>query len=459
MAGHVSATEAICDFIVNARFDDFPSQVVDKAKEGITDFVGVALAGTGEAITLILNDYAMFFGGKPQATIIGSGEKTSLINAAMVNGALGHVLDYDDWSMIIWGHPSVFLVPNVFALGEYLGASGKDVITAYLVGFEVEALIPWHAKKEHYDMGWHITGTLGSIGAAASAAWLMKLDRQQTQMAMGIAGSLAAGIRANNGTMTKALHAGNAAANGIRAAHLARSGFTAITNMFEVERGLVNAFGFQKELNWPELLDKLGVDYAITSNEGLIIKPYPSCGGTAFSIDAVKHLRKKHTFTLEDIADIELWVNPLAGLPLIYHNPATGLEGKFSGEYTLARALVSGDVGLRDFTDDAVNEPAIKALMAKIKWLVKYPMPGTGASDEFDPKGVLIRFNDGRQLFEEVFYHTGMPQNPMPKDQFESKFRECAGLCLESRKVENALSQLNKLEKLNNISELIDILF
>ena len=456
---NMTPTEAIAAFIADTRYEDLPEKAVQTAKMALTDFIGVAMAGTREPLHGILLNYVRDCGGNPKASVFSSGMKTSAEFAAMVNGAAGHALDFDDWSMATHGHPSVFLVPTLLALGEEYGFSAKELLAAYVVGFEVAAMFPYAATIRHYDQGWHITGTIGALGAAAAACSLMKLPREAVQRAIGMSCSMAAGIRANNGTMTKPLHAGNAAANGVKAARLAALGYTAEPNIIEIPRGFLYSFGFTEALDWDEILDRLGSRFEICGNEGINIKPYPACGGIAFAVDAVKELRARYEFELDEIREIELWVNPIAGLPLIHHNPKKGLEGKFSLEYATARALLTGGLKLDDFTDEKVNEPAIKALMAKMIWTEKYPMPSkNGSAEEFDPKGILLRMADGRELLSEVFIHAGMPQKPMPRERLEEKFRDCAGYALSAEKIDKVLALLNRFEELDSVAKLMDIL-
>lgn len=453
-------TEAIAHYISETRYEDIPEAAIKIAKTAITDFCGVAMAGTKQPLTGILQEYISSTGGKEQATVFGSGMRTSMENAAMVNGAIGHALDFDDWSMATHGHPSVFLVPTLLALAEEYGFTGKEILAAYVVGFEVVAMIPYAVTMRHFDQGWHPTGTLGALGATAAACNILKLPVETVRRAIGMGCSMAAGIRVNNGTMTKPLHAGNAAAIGIKAAKLASLGYTAETNMIDMVRGYIYSFGYTEPLDWDAILDKLGTQYEICGNEGINIKPYPACGGTAFAIDAVKKLRAQYDFTLDEIKEIELWVNPIAGLPLIHHNPSKGLEGKFSLEYTTARALVSGHVKLDDFTDERVNDPAVKDLEKKMIWMEKYPMPSaSGSAAEFDPKGILLRMKDGRELVSEVFIHVGMPQNPMPREILEQKFRDCASMALPEEKIDKALSYLHQFEDLENVNDLMKCLY
>ncbi|MDY6825562.1 MAG: MmgE/PrpD family protein [Bacillota bacterium] len=448
-------SDKVSNFVVEIKNQNIPDDVMEMARLGVADFIGVALAGSKEPIYDILLKYCQEMGGNEQASIIGYNRKTSLYYAALINGAIGHILDYDDWSIAVWGHPSVYLAPTVLALAEKIGATGRDILTAYVVGFEVCASIPWIVKKHHYDQGWHITGTIGTIGAAAAASWLLKLNCGQVKKAMGIAASLSGGIRANNGTMTKPLHAGQAAANGIQAAMLAKGGFTAIGNIFEAKRGFINAFGFNEKVDWAEATKRLGKVFAITGSEGLIIKPYPSCGGTHFAIEAVNYLKDNYTFAIEDIVEIELGVNPLADLPLIYHAPLTGLEGKFSLEYSVAKALISEHIGLNDFTDETVNDPLIKNLIGKMNWVVTYPMPEMGSAKEFDPKRITIKLKNGETISREVLISKGMPDNPLTKKEFNFKFRDCASAVLPENNVEELLDTLERLIDADNIGRIM----
>ena len=451
-------TESISQFITGYEYKNVPPDVEEKVKEALTDYIGVTLAGNEDEISKIMHSYIRFLGGEPHARVIGSGHKTSVENAALVNGVLAHALDFDDWSVSFYGHSSIVLAPCLFALGEKFGYSGKDIIAAYTVGFEINALIPWIVKRAHTLQGWHVTATLGTIGAAAAVCNLLRLSVQETQMALSLATSLACGVKSNFGTMVKPFHAGNAAANGIKAALLVKEGLTAADNIFDLEYSLVKAFGYNEKVDWLPMVAKLGKEYKLASAEGINIKPYPSCGSTLFAIDTVKKLHQNHEFRLEDITEMELWVNPSAALPLIHHNPEKGIEGKFSLEYTVARALVSKHVTLEHFTDEAVNEPIIKELIGKMRWCEKYPMPKEGDSNEFDPKGVLIRLKDGRELFDETFICKGMPQNPMLKEEIDAKFYDCALTCLNREKADKALGMLTKFEDINDINMLMDVL-
>ncbi|MBI3931453.1 MAG: MmgE/PrpD family protein, partial [Chloroflexi bacterium] len=384
-------TDKISHFITETAPEDIPQDAVRLARLGITDFIGVALAGSREESSSIIVDYARKMGGVPQVSIIGGGFKTSPYLAALVNGTVGHSLDYDDVAISLIGHPSVFLVPAILAIGESAGASGKDVLTAYVIGYETSCQIAKPVLQSHYVQGWHSTATFGTLGAAASVAWLLKLKVHQVKQALGIAASLAGGLRQNFGTMTKPLHAGMAAAHGIQAALLARAGFTADDSIIEASLGFARVFGHSEAVDWTKVKENLGKTFLITSAEGLSIKPYPSCGFTHCAIEAALHVKAEHKVKAADIAEVELGVSPFDKQILIHHHPKTGLEGKFSLEYCVAQALLSGEVKLKHFTDAAVAEPQGKSLMKKMKWVERYPMPVMGTPEGFGHKSVTVR--------------------------------------------------------------------
>lgn len=416
------------------------------ARLGITDFIGVAFAGLREKQSQIIIDHVREMGGGPQSTVIGGMLSTSPSQAALANGTIGHCLDYDDIAISLIAHPSVFLTPAIFAVGEKSGASGKDILTAYVIGYEVACQIGMPLIQSHYTQGWHSTATFGTLGAVAAVAWLLKLNQHQVRMALGIASSLASGLRQNFGTMTKSLHAGRAAADGIRAAHLARAGFTADANIIEAPMGFAKAFGQSEKVDWTSVIASLGKSFLITGPEGLSIKPYPSCGFTHCAIDAAIALKETYAIDIEAIDEIELGVSPFDKKILIHHNPKSGLEGKFSLEYCVARALVSNEVRLKHFTPESVAEPRVRTLAEKMKWVETYPQPVMGTPEGFGTKSVTVKMKDGRKFAHEVPIAKGMPQNPLPALDFEVKFRDCASLHLDNDKVEKCFNLLFDLE-------------
>jgi len=257
--------------------------------------------------------------------------------------------------------------------------------------------------------------------------------------------------------MTKPLHAGKAAANGIQAALLAQAGFTADDSIIEAPLGFAKVFGHSEEVNWAEVTENLGETYLITSNVGLSIKPYPACGFTHPAIDAALNIKREQGVNTSDIAEVELGVSPFDKQILIHHHPRTGLEGKFSLEYCVARALLSGEVRLKHLTDEAVAEPQVRSLMEKMKWVEKYPMPVMGTLEGFGYKSVTVKLKDDREYCKEVSIAKGMPQNPLTPDEFNSKYRDCASTVLSEEDVEKSLFILTNLGKMDIPTESSDL--
>jgi 2-methylcitrate dehydratase PrpD len=246
-------TEKLAHFVAETDTSDIPQQALIVAKSAITDYIGVTFPGSMEETGKIIAEYARRMGGEEESSVIGGGFKTSSYLASLANGTAGHALDYDDGGG--FGHCSVVLAPAVLAIGESIGASGKDLLSAYVVGFEAVSTFHGMVGPAHYARGWHSTATTGSLAATAAVAWLLKLNSHQVRMALGITGSLLGGLRQNFGTMTKPLHAGNAASNGVKAAVLAKMGFTADENIIEAPGGASPMWiGLKRLINWVNLL-------------------------------------------------------------------------------------------------------------------------------------------------------------------------------------------------------------
>ncbi len=450
-------TKKLADFVVETSVGDIPQEALKIAQMGITDYIGVTFPGSLEPHGTIMKNYAAMIGGVTECSIIGSDLKTSPYLAALVNGTTGHALDYDD--MGGFGHPSVALAPVVLGIGEQLGISGANILAAYVVGFEVACCLCGPLMMSHYSRGWHSTDNFGSLGAAAAAAWLLKLNVHQVRMTLGIAASLAGGLRQNFGTMTKPLHAGMAAANGIQAAFLAQAGFTADENIIEAPLGFAKVFGHEEDVNWEEAGKGLGKTFNITSPtfSGIAIKPYPSCGGTHCSIDAALFLKTEHDVNSQDIIEVELGTNPLMGQVLIHHRPKTGLEGKFSLEYTVARALHSGKVKLKHLTDEGVNEPPVKGLIERMKWVEKYPAPPLGQQMEgLGSQSVTVKLENGKEYSHEVSVSKGLPLNPLTPDEFKEKYMDCASTVLSEEEAEKSFDMLSNLVEVTNVAEIME---
>ncbi len=448
-------TQRIAEFVAGVGIADIPGEALDRARLGITDFIGVAAAGSREESSRLIREYGSMMGGAAEAGIIAASRKTSIEMAALINGTMGHALDYDDMSVAPIAHPSVFLAPAILAVGESIDAPCREVLASYVVGYEVACSIAEPVFQSHYVQGWHSTSTFGSLGAAAAVAWLLKLNPRQVAMAMGIAASLACGLRQNFGTMTKPLHAGKAGANGVQAAFLARAGFTADAGIIEAPLGFARVMGHRAEVDWAAVGTNLGKAFVIAGPVGIAIKPYPSCGFTHAAIDCALDIRQQG-IRAEEIAAIELGTTPFDKQILIHHRPATGLEGKFSLEYCVARALLSGAVRLNHFADGAVREPEALDLMERMRWAEKFPMPVMGTPEGFGAKSVTVTLAGGRTLESTVRVARGMPTNPLSADEFKAKYRDCASRGLSKEAVEESLSLLTGMPGTGSVRRLME---
>ena len=463
----MSVTQALAQFIVNGTYNDLPEAAVVAAKRGILDFIAVTLAGSCEPVAQKVQDYARQTNCSDQATVMNGKFKTSACLAALANGAMAHAMDYDDVIHVppFWlGHPSVAILPAVLAVAEMKDLSGQEVILAYCQGIETYVKTSLYCGDTPYRNGWHNTSYIGTMAAAGAAARLLKLNEIQTRRAFGIAASLACGVRQNFGTMTKPLHAGIAARNGVEAALLATADFTADENIFEAPLGFRNVFTadhrdttqnipFGNDTITPEeFANRLGNPWNIAS-PGVSYKLCPSCRATHFGMEAALQYRERYTVDPELISEIECHVPNHMESVLTYHAPQKGLEGKFSLEYVLARTLLSGTPGINDFTDERVNQPEIKELIKKIKWVSFEPEAGSFGIPEY-----IVKMKDGTEFCTKVEFPKGEPENPVTDDVLGGKYQDCAGVVFEGETRDQIRDLVMKLEQMEHISQLTRLL-
>ncbi len=403
-------TARLARFALGLELGRVPESVRASARAAILDGLACAVAGRDERVTRELRGFGLEQGSHPRATLWGSGERVSPALAALVNGAAAHALDFDDVSWAMNGHPTVPLLPAAFASAEAAGASGEQLLRAYVVGFEVEARLGQALGKPHYERGWHATATMGVFGAAAASAVLLGLEERALSRAFGIALSRASGTRANFGTDTKPLHAGLAARAGLEAAELAARGVTAREDALEMSMGLADLYGGAV----PFALPRLDEGFAL-ERPGVELKPYPSCRFTHRAIDAVLVLREKHAG--RELSAIECDSDPLGLKILIYSEPRTGLEAKFSLQYCVAIAWLDGWPGLGAFSDARAGAADVQALLRRVH------VRESRSADE----QVELAFADGTSARESVRIARGNPQNPLSVEQRVAK----AMLCLE----------------------------
>ncbi|MBC7778936.1 MAG: MmgE/PrpD family protein, partial [Proteobacteria bacterium] len=387
--------------------------------------------------------------GPGPALVFGGRERASVLDAALINGVSSHVLDFDDCNNTIGGHPSVPILPGLIALAERERASGRDLLVAYVAGFETETRIARAVHFHHYEKGWHPTATLGVFGAAAAAARLLALDAERTATALAIAASLAAGIKANFGTMVKSLHVGQCARNGLYAALLASHGYTANAGVFEHPQGFFEVFNGAGHYDAAKALADWGEPFDIVS-PGIAIKQYPCCGSTHPALDAMLAIVRRHPLAGVDIARIEAWIHPRRLAHTDRPHPASALDCKFSLQYCLVRALLDRQVVLEQFDGEGWRDARVGPLLERV---TVAPYDGS----RFDPANhfggeVRVTLHDGRVLQQKVEQPLGRTSaNPLPEALLHAKFAACAQRVLPAPRTEQVVGSIAQFEALADV--------
>jgi len=428
---------SLAEFVVSATP---PSAARAIAARAFLDTIGVALAGACEPAARSVQRVIGADGGGP-CTVVGTPLRGSAANAALANGTAAHALDFDDMCFVSLAHPSAPLVPAALAAAEVSGATGAALLDAYVVGFEIESRLGRAMNPRHYQRGWHCTATLGTLGAAAAAARLFRLDLAQTMHALAIAASEASGLKENFGTMVKPLHAGLAARNGIVAAQLARAGLTASGAAIDGPQGLLAAMDSERP-SLAGVADDLGARWEILDT-GITVKLYPSCAGTHPTLDALLDLRRAHTFAADDVEAIQIGVDPIVPTILIHDNPSTGLEGKFSMPFCAAAAVVHGHVGIATFDPASLEDAAVRGVQSRVRMHVD---PAIDASaTPLTQSRVSVRLRDGRVLTATANGARGYPERPASDEELTAKFMSCASAVLTRDRACAALAALRQL--------------
>ncbi|MHB9097938.1 MAG: MmgE/PrpD family protein [Syntrophales bacterium] len=452
----MGVTEDLAKFACALEFEQIPEEALVWAKDALLDCTGVALAGSREEAGRIIANHVKKAAGRPEAGVFAAGFRTAASDAALANGTMAHALDFDDYDISTWtGHPTAPLLPAIFALGQRQKASGRDVLSAYIVGFEVGGRIGAGLGHGYYEQGWHATSVLGTMGATAACCRILKLNVVQTRMALGIAGSEACGVRQNFGTMTKPLHAGLAARNGLLAALLAGEGFTADESVIEGPLGFNKVF-IRGEHDPAKTTDGLGKTYLIIEN-GVSMKPYPCCAEGHRCLDAILFLVGKHDINADEVESVECHTSEMVSQVMIRHRPKTMEEAKFSLEYCMAVALLDRDAGLEQFTSKRVAEPRVQELLRRVRYI--HPPQPTGYLYMVEnPDRVTVKLHDGTAYSHEVLESKGKPENRMSKTDLIAKYRACAAQVMTQERIDRSVALLDRLEKLSDIGELMDVL-
>jgi len=456
----MGVTEDIVRFIDESSFDELPAEVVFRTKTLIADGVGTMLAGSCEEGSRILQTYLMQTGGRPEASVIGAAFKGCASAAALANAAAGHALDFDSIQLSSWHgtahgiriHPTTPALAAALAVGEPRRISGKFFILACAVGIEVACRVTEAIPPDSYQVAYQSTATMGGLGAAAAAGKILGLSQDQLMRALGLAATMAGGLRENFGTMTKSFHSGRAAEAGVLAAGLAQGGFTSAPHILEAHRGFFLAMGGKHD---PEQISgKLGNPFFVM-DPGLHIKRYPCAILIHPVIKAAIELAQSHDLTAEKITRVDIGVSDVVTSTLNHPEPKTGLAGKFSVAFPLALALIERKVGLGDFTDDKVNDPKIVALMKKITVRADSGLQESGGNEVTAKLSVDLQ--DGRRLERMATLEKGQAQTWISETELQEKFRQCAARVLPMEQVDRAFDLVLRIEVGESIQPLMEL--
>lgn len=449
----MGSTEEIANFVAATRNQGVPESVLALAKRGVIDTLGVAIGAAAHPIGAILANTFPATSSGPVCLWNGRGNVDAM-DAALSNGTIGHTLDFDDGGVALTPmHPSTPVLAAVWALGEHGGFSGKDVLAAYTVGVEVECKIASAISLTHYDHGWHSTAVLGSFGAAAGCGWLLGLSAEQLRTAIGIAASMTGGLKVNFGTMTKPLHAGLAARNGLMAAQLAQNGWTANQNVLEIKKGFFEVFqcGAVGALN-------LGQPFHFQT-PGVSIKRFPSCSATHHCIEAMIALRNEHHLAADEIARIECSVHAVSYQALRKEpRVSTPEQGRFSLHFTLPLIVLEGSVELKHFTPRFFDRGDVNDLMSKVAVAV-HPELATLESKKRAFGEVTVTLTDGRRLTRRATQIRGRAPLALTDGDVDAKFLGCAEPALGEDKAQTLLRALRTLEAQSEIRSLLPAAF
>ncbi len=439
----MSATQTLAQFIADTEYESLPGPVVEAAKIAILDGVANMVAGSVQELADIIGRYVRDSGGAPQASVVGWGYKSNPPAAAFANGVFGHCLDYE-----IQGFPPTHgtssCLPAALALAEQHRASGKSIITAYTLGWEIQGRLR-AASAPATAPGHHPPGLVGPLGGAAAAAKTLGLDGQQTLMALGIAASRTGGLTANTGTMVKSTHPGNAARMGAESAILASMGYTASDEVLESPVGYAAAL-FGGNFNWDAATGNLGDSWRLT-DPGFDIKRFPAQVYMQNVIEAALNLREENGLDPEAIEQVTIQRQGRGHSGPV---PRSGLDGKFSVEYCAAAALLDGQVGIDTFTDERRFAPDMEDMLGRINVVPEGPASGATLST------ALLK--NGSTVSAECNAFRGSAKNPMSRDERLVKVRDCFNRALSDADTEKVVEMLENLESVDDVAELMGVL-
>jgi 2-methylcitrate dehydratase PrpD len=451
----MQTTQKLAEFAASLEHEDIPSSIVDKAKEIILDTIGVGLGGADAHSSRILLDVVSQFGGVKESTIFGHPDRASCRDAALINGAMAHALELEE-AQTLPGHPAVVVLPAALAIAERQHLSGRELIAAFVAGYDIHCRLAHGSKRSAMELGWHFTSVCGVFGAAVAVGRLLRLDRQRMANALGLAGSQAAGnlMSETDGTLAKRLQPGLAAQGGIISALLAEKGYTGPTNVLEAPHGFYDMYAHEYDLN--TVADGLGEQFEIANSN---LKIYPCCSFAHGSIDAALMLVANHGLKPSDVRRIEIKVTSpsytQACQPLDKkRRPQNPVFAQFSIPFFVAMAICKGGIDFDPVDQDALKDPEILALSNLV-----YPENDPDLEDEYRRTGLLptkvtVVTRSGRSFHQRVVFPKGHSQNPLSFEEVRQKFEHFASKVLSTNDVKDIVDIVYRLEELDDVADL-----
>ena len=444
----LSISQRCSNFVYSINWGDIPEKVREQGKYYLLDWMGTLIAGSSTKEASIIQELISDQGGAPQANIMGLEQKTSVLNAALANGYISHILEIDDLHKKSISHPAAPVDSAALSVAQSINASGKDLLLAIILGYEIMLRIGEAVTPSHYKI-WHTTATCGTFGAAVAAGKLLKLNQIELTNALGNAGTQAAGLWEflANGAMSKYLHTGKAAMNGVLSSLLAKKGFTGAIKILEGERGFLKAYSTEKHPE--EKFKNLGKPFKILETS---IKNYASCTHTHTAIDSILSIINDQRLNPGQINKVKVYTYDNAKMIAGFRNPQTPIEAKFSLAFCVATAIYYGKVGLEEFAPEKINNPEIKKIIEKVEISIKDDL--TKLHPEKWPARVEIYTKDNCIHKAGSDYPKGAPENPLSCEELQQRFINFSTPTIGPFKANNLIEKILKIEEIVNVNQL-----
>ncbi len=451
--------EVIAEFILKTKYEDLPKETISMAKLFIIDVTGCMIGASKEPQARVILEVLKNEGGNAHSSVFTHGFKTSVMNAALMNGTMGHIFDFDDDHREGTMHPSVAVFPAVFALGEKLQVSGKNLLRAYILGLEVMIRVGESFLGQSYNQGFHPTGTCGVFGAAAGCALLLGLDVKRTIYALGLAGSFSAGTTEwkSEGSWQKPLQAGHPAMSGVLAACLAERDFIGVGTIFEGPNGVIRAFSFKDQFDYARITENLGKKWEMVDNS---IKVHACCRFSAPVADCALDLYRQGVRSKE-VKGILAKVSSRAIQSLCFPTerklrPVTHVDAQFSLPYAIAVSICKNRAGVDEFRGAALGDAEVLGLAKKVTW--ELDPKAEAMYPKAYPATLIATLNDGRKFEAYVDYPKGDPENPASMEEILHKFNLLSKNYCDEKKREKIVAELKRIEEIENIAKMGDLL-